>query len=199
MRFEDEWKSPAFIRGRIWEKVMSKLAVSIVCIMVGAGTLWAVQPASEQPAGQPGGQPAGQPQQRPERGPGGPGGPGGGRQASVDAGMKAMNRAARALNGQISDTTKKDENIRLINEMQRGCAMAKGLPVPEDFLKSAKDEAAKAKIIAEYRTDMIKVMRTMIDIEEAIIAGKVDQAKAGMEAVEKMREASHTRLGVKED
>lgn len=176
---------------------MSKLAVSLVCIMVGAGTLWAVQPAE---------QPAGQPQQRPERGPGGPGGPGGfpgsggqGRQASVDAGMKAMNRAARALTTQISDATKKDENIRLINEMQRGCAMAKGLPLPEGFLKDAKDDAAKATIVGEYRADMIKIMRSMIDVEEAIISGKTAEAKAGLDSIEKLRQAAHTRLGVKED
>lgn len=180
------------------EKVMSKLAVSILCIMVGAGTLWAMQPASEQPGER--GQPAQRPERGPERGPGGggPGGPGG-RQASVEAGMKGMNRAARTLNSQISDASKKDENIRLINEMQRGCATAKGLPLPEEFLKDAKDDAAKAKLIAEYRADMIKMMRTMIDVEEAIIAGKIDQAKAGLDTIEKTRQASHKRLGVKEE
>lgn len=113
--------------------------------------------------------------------------------------MKAMNRAARTLNTQISDPTKKEENIRLINEMQRGCATAKGLPLPADFLKDAKDDAAKAKITAEYRADMIKIMRTMIDVEEAIINGKATEAKAGLDSIEKIRQASHKRLGVKED
>jgi len=179
---------------------MSKLAVSICCIMVGAGTLWAVQPAQDQRDGQP--------QQRPERGPGGPergpGGPGGGfggqgRQASVEAGMKMMNRAARTLNTQISDASKKEDNIRLINDMQRGCATAKGLPLPAEFFKDVKDDAAKAKITAEYRADLIKIMRSMIDVEVAISEGKTAEAKAGLDAIEKIRQASHTRLGVKEE
>lgn len=174
---------------------MSKLAVSIVCIMVGAGTLWAMQPAADQPAGQP--------QQRPERGPGGPGGggPGGGqgRQASVDAGMKMMNRAGRALSTQISDASKKEENIRLINDMQRGCATAKGLPLPPEFFKDVKDDAAKAKITSEYRADLMKSMRLMLDVEVAITEGKTADAKAGLEAIEKIRQDSHKRLGVKED
>jgi hypothetical protein len=42
-------------------------------------------------------------------------------------------------------------------------------------------------------------MRTMIDIEEAIISGKTAEAKAGLDVVEKTRQDSHKRLGVKED
>ena len=113
--------------------------------------------------------------------------------------MKMMNRAARALNTQIADATKKEDNIRLINDMQRGCATAKGLPLPEPFLKDAKDDAAKAKITAEYRADLMKSMRLMLDVEVAITEGKIAEAKAGLEAIEKIRQDSHTRMGVKEE
>ena len=56
---------------------------------------------------------------------------------NVEGAMKGMNRAMKALKVSIGDAAKKDENLKLVGEMQRNCAIAKSLPVPADVLKKA--------------------------------------------------------------
>lgn len=149
-------------------------------------------PASDRPT-----QP---PDRRPERGPGREGGPEGrgGQGASVEAGMKMMNRAARQLGGQIADAAKKDENLKLINDIQRGCATAKGAGVPADVLSKAKDDAEKAKLAKAFRTDLIKVLRAAIELEELVADGKTAEAKTKFDEVVKMQDAGHAAMGLKE-
>jgi hypothetical protein len=111
--------------------------------------------------------------------------------------MKGMNRSLRQLNQQIGDASKKDENLRLVNEIQRGCATAKGAVLPEKYLKG--DDAAKAKTAAEFRSTLIKMMRTLLDMEEDIAAGKTAEAEAKLKQVVKMGEDGHHALGVKDE
>jgi hypothetical protein len=113
--------------------------------------------------------------------------------------MKGMNRALRQLSRQIGDESKKEENLRLINDMERGCVNAKGAKLPEDVLEHAKDEAGKAKMATEFRSDLIKVMRVLLDIETDIADGKTDDAKAKLKEVEKMRDHGHQEMGLKEE
>jgi hypothetical protein len=153
------------------------------------------RPPREQPAGERGGQPG----ERGERGPGGPGGPGGRQQVSVEGSMKGMNRALRQLARQVGDESKKAENLRLINDMQRACVNAKSAPLPDDVLEHAKDEAGKAKMAAEFREDLIKVMHKLLDIETDIAAGKLDDAKAKLAEVGKMRDHGHEEMGLKDE
>lgn len=169
---------------------------------MAAGSL-AFQPGTTKevtkPASQPANQPAGQPGERPARGPGqgrGPGGEGGQRGGNVEGAMKQMNRALKALTEQIKDTTKTEENLRLINEIQRGCATSKGLGVPAKILEKGKDAAAKKKLAEEFRKDLIAAMRALLEVEELLAAGKVNEAATKLEVISEMAEKAHTELGV---
>jgi ABC-type Fe3+/spermidine/putrescine transport system ATPase subunit len=83
--------------------------------------------------------------------------------------------------------------------MQRGCIMAKNQPLPEKYLKDLKTDADKAKNQLLYRTDLIKLARKLLDLEEAVLTGKSAEAKKLADEVAKMRETSHEALGVKDD
>lgn len=146
--------------------------------------------------GQPGERGAGGPDGRPQRGPGGPGAREG---LGADAGMKMMNRAMKALKGQISDGAKKDDNLRLVNEMQRGCVTAKGAVLPPDVLKRAKDDAEKAKWQKEYRSALLATLRKLIDVEQALLDGKGADADKLLAEIAKSRDEMHKTLGVDED
>src|SRR5205085_2861075 len=100
---------------------------------------------------------------------------------------------------QITDSSKKADNLRLINEMQRGFVTAKGLPLPADVLEHAKDEAGKTKMSEQFRRDLIKALRTSIEIEEDLLVDKNDAAKAKLATIKTMREESHKAMGVKDD
>ena len=117
---------------------------------------------------------------------------------SVGGGMNGMNRALRQLSRQIEDATKRDENLRLVNDMQRGCVGAKGAALPEGVLKKAKDEAEKKKMSDEFRRELIKVMRLLLDIETDIADGKTEAAKTKLAELTKLRDHGHEEMGIEE-
>ena len=61
---------------------------------------------------------------------------------------------------------------------------------------SAADDEARTKLQAEYAADMRKLMRMLVDLEDAVAAGKADEAKALIEKVDAARERSHKAFGV---
>ena len=113
--------------------------------------------------------------------------------------MKQIRRAMTQLQAQVTDTSKKDENLKLINDMERGCVLAKGQSLPRDRTEKAADDAAKAKLNETFHSDMRKALRLMLDIEDDLIAGKNDAAKTKLDQLQKLREDGHDALGVKEE
>lgn len=138
-------------------------------------------------------------QERPRgegRRPDGPGGPGGG---NIEGAMKLVDRSLKKLHDQVGDATKKRENLKLVCDAQRGIATAKALPLPDKYSKSAKDEAARFKIEDDTRHELVAVLKALLDVEAAIDDGKLDVAKSKLAEINKMRDAAHEKLGVKED
>lgn len=139
---------------------------------------------------------------RPRRdGPGreGPGREGAAQGPNLEGAMKLMNRAARQLKDSISDASKKDENLKLITDIERGCIGAKGAPLPQKLLDKAADDNARKKLQADFRADLIKLLRLSLDIEQDIIDGKNDAAKTKFDQLQKLRDESHKAMGVKEE
>lgn len=130
----------------------------------------------------------------PMRGPGGPGAGG-----SVEVSMKEMGRALRKLRGSIEDSAAKEDNLRLLGEMERGCINAKNLPVPGDVLRHAADDAAKEKLAVEFRSHLLGLMRKLLDVEQSVMDGKNDVAKTQLEEVFKLQKAGHDAMGLKEE
>lgn len=165
----------------------------LALLAVFAGVFCTVAVAIQPPAA-----PA-QPTDRPAR-PDGRTGPAGGRDAaSVEAAMKGMNRAIRQLRGQAGDGAKREENLRWINDAQRGLVAAKGMPFPEDYLKGAADDAAKTALKEAYRRDLIAVLKKLSDIEQAIFDQKTEDAKKLVEELVVMRDDAHKKFGVKDE
>jgi len=139
--------------------------------------------------------------ERPDRQPGGrqpEGRPGGGRPAaelpSVEASMKGVNRALQQLRDQLADPTKKEACLKLIGDAQRGLINAKsGTP---HQIADIKDDAAKAKAAESYRRQLIAVARKLLDIEQNIMEGKGEVARATISELMKMRDAGHEEFGV---
>jgi len=169
-------------------------SVSAVALISVAGL--AVGTTYAQPEAQPG-------TRQPERRPGGegrrPGAEGRGEGMNVEGAMKTMNRSLKQLNGQIADAAKKDDNLKLIGDMERAIVAAKNQPVPADVLAKAKDDAAKAKVSSEFRSHLIDALRKIIDVEEAVADGKTDDAKAKLALFAKTQEAGHNAVGLKDD
>lgn len=177
-----------------------RLFASALCILSVAAVLPAQQ--GDQPAR---GEPTPPPQNAPDgrRGPGGPGGPRGpggpGGDVSVKFVMKGMKRAGRQLAAQITDATKREENLHLVNDMQRGCVLAKGQPLQGEFLRAAKTDADKARMREAYRVHLFTALRMLMGTESLIAEGKGEAAKAKLEEVFALSEKAHEEFGVTDD
>jgi len=113
--------------------------------------------------------------------------------------MKGMNRAVKVLGKQVGDATKKEENLRLVNDIQRGAVAAKGQPVPKDVLEKGKDDGERTKMSEGYRKNLIALVRKTLDLEEAILAGKADDAKKMVDEIVKIRDEGHKAMGLKDE
>lgn len=111
--------------------------------------------------------------------------------------MKGMNRALRTLKGQITDASKRDDNLQLVNQMQVACVSSKGGKLDEK-LKDLKPEEAAAKK-KEFRGEMISLMRTLLDVESALLNEKYDEAQKALDKAEAARDHGHKEFGVKDD
>ena len=150
------------------------------------------------------GQPAG-PGGEGRRGPGGPdgrGGPGRGGDAgslpqSIKQSMMIMNRAMRTLGGQVTDASKKDDNLKLIADMQRGCLAAKAL-APEKAINREADPVKKGGMTAMFRKDLILIMEKLLKIETAILDGKGADAEKLLAEIGDLRDQGHSEFNVQD-
>ena len=112
--------------------------------------------------------------------------------------MKSMDRALEALHASIADASKKEENLRLLGDAERGAVNAKNAR-PTEALNDAKDEAAKTAIMNQYRRDLLDVLKALIEAETATMDGKTAEAKAALDKVAALREKGHRELKVGEE
>ncbi len=188
------------------------LAALAALVLAGSGMMTFAQPAGEPgrgtPAAAPKDQPAGdrprdgQDGPRPDGMRGQPGGEGrggqrGGEAGGVKQGMSMMNRSLRTLKNQVSDAAKKDENLKLVNDLQRGCVAAKG--VSPDRALGRMEDAKKAEAAAAYRKALIQIMEKALKLETALMDGKTAEASALVDEIVKLRDESHKVMGVKEE
>lgn len=133
-------------------------------------------------------------------------------QPGIGTSMKLMGRSLRQLRSQIDQPAARAENLKLINDMQRGCIAAKSAPFPNDVKKgepkpgdlpsapaAQQDQAAHAAEAETYRKHLARALRLLLDIEDAVADGKPDVAKAKTDDLIKLRDAAHKELEVKED
>lgn len=104
-------------------KNVSRMAAVVLAACIGGGLIAVGQPQPD-PAVQPA-KPDGQ-RARPDGR-----GRGTGELTSVDSAMKLVNRSVRRLKGQIADPEKKEENLRLVGDVERAVVFAKSQPLPD--------------------------------------------------------------------
>lgn len=136
---------------------------------------------------------------RPGRGPGG--GDAGGREGrgvtdaqvlpgSIRQAMTQMERALQKLKKQAGDATKKDENLKLVADMQRAALGAK------QTTPGRRNQTPDPDKIAIYRRQLIATMQQLLTLETQIMDGKTEDAKKTVDAIANLRDESHGMLGV---
>ena len=133
------------------------------------------------------------------RGTPGAGAPQGGRNArganaapaGLEATMTDMDRAYRAIKTDAADPTKLEATVRNIDLMIRDVAIAK-LLVPGTVRRLPADKQPEA--IKSYHSMMVGMLKTLIDLEEAVNDKKVDDIKKGIAQLEELQKQGHAEF-----
>jgi len=167
------------------------LALGLIGAVVGFGGLTSasgLQPPGREPRGE-------QPRERGNRPPIQPGD----RQApNVEGAMKVIDRSMKNLKAQLDDPSMKQDNLRQVGEAQRGAVTAK-LARPGKQLDKLKNDSERAKMEVQFRRGLIDLTRKLLDLEQAIIDDKTDDAKRLMAEIVKMRDDAHKAMGVDDE
>src|SRR5687768_18068056 len=105
--------------------------------------------------------------------------------------MEKMDDALKVLRKQVSDPAQNDASLKLIEEMQTQCVLAKGM-TPERAAK----EADKKKFVTAYRLEMLKVMDELVKLERAVVEGKNEEALALAKGLTKIKNEGHEKFQV---
>ena len=110
--------------------------------------------------------------------------------------MSATNKLLRTLKRQIADPAKKDENVGILEKIKTNVTEAAKLQP-----KKTKDvpEAEKAAYLEKYKKQMDELLKTFTDIETAVKAGKLEDAKALFDKLSEQKEKGHKDFGADDE
>ncbi len=110
--------------------------------------------------------------------------------------MSAMNKSLRTLKRQLADTSKKDENIGMVEKIKTSLDEAAKLQP-----KKTKDipEAEKTAYIEKYKAQIADLKKTFDGIGAALKAGKPDDAKALFDKLSEQKEKGHKDFGADDE
>ena len=107
--------------------------------------------------------------------------------------MEAMNRNLRMLNRQYATVGQKRSSLELVAAMQRHAETAKTLTPPKAEKMSGDEQA---QYLDAFHKHLDELLHEIGNLKEAIADDKTDVAKAEIEKIQQMRDASHRELGV---
>ena len=102
--------------------------------------------------------------------------------------MKTVNKNLRTLKRQVEDASKKDENLGLIAAARKSLeACAKLEPAKTKDVPAGE----KAAYLDKYKAQMKDLAKTFEDLDTAVKAGKIDDAKKLFEKLSDEKEKGH--------
>ena len=138
-----------------------------------------------------------------------PGGPGGGAMPpmgrgrggagvpqGLEASMSEMNRMVQDLKRVAADPAQAEQALKDCATFERDVSICK-LLVPPQINRMSGD--AKTEALTSYRSMMTGLVKTALDLEDAINAKKPDDIKKSIAQLEEIEKQGHTELKVGKD
>ncbi|MCY2958768.1 MAG: cytochrome b562 [Planctomycetota bacterium] len=111
------------------------------------------------------------------------------KEGPLEEAMQALQAGVKGLDKAL-EKKEVDKALGLVVGMQKAAHEAK-LGTPEKAGEIT-DEKEKAKFLTGYRLKLIELERGLLDVEVALVEGKVDEAKKALEAkVKPVKKAGH--------
>jgi hypothetical protein len=110
--------------------------------------------------------------------------------------MKSIGRAHRKLRRQAKESSQRDESLALVRSMQRSAATALSLqPAMTDGLPRDKQDA----FVLAYKRKKIQLLGALLDLEEALLAGKFERAAQITKNLGTIKKEAHEKFQEQED
>ena len=106
--------------------------------------------------------------------------------------MGDMGTMLRTIKTEAADDTKIEQTLKDLAQFERDVAIAKMQPPSVDKVEEAKKAAAPA----DFRAAMVTLQRTLLDLEDAVVAKKADDIKKLIAKLDDTEKAGHTEFGV---
>lgn len=102
--------------------------------------------------------------------------------------MGRMGKALGAIKKAAADPAKYADALKAVAELEAASIQAKGLlpPYVDKLTGDAKQKAAE-----EYRTMIMGLIRTELDLEDALMNKKADDVKTGIASLEEIMKKGH--------
>ena len=110
--------------------------------------------------------------------------------------MEGLGSGMRSLRKQMGDGGDVAQALETVRAMQEHATAAFGHPptAPE-----GSDEKATAVWNLEFRRGVLQVALGLLDVEQALIEGRTDDARAGYAALNKLKSAGHDKFQLDEE
>ena len=105
--------------------------------------------------------------------------------------MQSLGRGMKRLGQQITDPSKQQENVTLLELLKQASVASKGL---DPRKTSAVPEADRQKFLSEYHSQMDKLTGALNAVEDAVKAGQYDHAKSLLSSVNSIKKEGHQQF-----
>lgn len=111
--------------------------------------------------------------------------------ANLHQAMESIDRTYRAIKADAADPARQEATLRNIDTMIRDAAISKlFVPVPVEKLPAEK----RPEAIKSYRAMMTGVIKTLLELEEAVLDKKPDAIKAGLAQLDELQKQGHAEF-----
>lgn len=108
--------------------------------------------------------------------------------------MSAMNKSLRTVKRQLADTSKKEDNLALVDKVMKSIEATHTLEP-----KKTSEQSDKPAYTKKFQEEMLELGKTVGELKEAIKADKTDDAKAALDKIYKLKDKGHKDFGVDDD
>lgn len=107
--------------------------------------------------------------------------------------MQILARGMRQLSQQVVDPSKQQENITLLESLNKAAVDSKALNPRKT---ASVPQADRDKFLADYRTDLDELKNAFDQIKEAVKAGQYDKAKSLIATVNSIKKEGHGKFKI---
>jgi Cytochrome b562 len=115
-----------------------------------------------------------------------------GRGPGLEGNMKAMDKAWKTIQAQVSDKAKNESTLTAVVEMEQATMAAKASPPGLNRLPQDQRDAKRK----EFRTMIINLLRTELDLEDQLMDGDNDKAAETVKAIAEIQKTGHQDFNV---